>query len=269
MGKTMKRNQTSKRNKKESPKEPEKARNYTQEDADYFSRNYTNERIRKQIAEHSVLFKEIVCMLAFALFLILLSFIRAFMDIFPRISVYHLMSSIREDHPVGIAFGLTIIVMASVWIHEADSLCMIKHIFPACSGRRYQAKEIDDLANDPKTCWIPELQVFAAPQALIGFNKGITVVEYDDIAGIRIKVKEHSEKTTKGGNRGRMNVRRAMYFALTDKYREWKTYYIIIKTKKRKRMVLTEVKSNTYESLVQIIREKCKNPESIIINLQE
>ena len=167
----MKRNQTSKKNKKESPKEPEKARNYTQEDADYFSRNYTNERIRKQIAEHSVLFKEIVCMLAFALFLILLSFIRAFMDIFPRISVYHLLSSIREDHPVGIAFGLTIIVMASVWIHEADSLCMIKHIFPACSGRRYQAKEIYALANDPKTCWIPELQVFAAPQALKGTQR--------------------------------------------------------------------------------------------------
>ena len=49
MEKTMKRNQTGKRNKKESKKEPKKARNYIQEDADYFSRNYTNERIRVSI----------------------------------------------------------------------------------------------------------------------------------------------------------------------------------------------------------------------------
>ena len=260
----MKRKQTGKRNKKEPEKAEKKARNYIKEDADYFSRNYTNEHIRKQIAENSVLFKEIVYVLAFALFLILLSFIRAFRDIYPTISVYRLMSSIIEDHPVGITFGLTIIIATSVGIHDADSLCMIKHIFPACSGRRYQAKEIDDLANDPKTLWIPELQIFAAPQALIGFNKGITVVEYDDIAGIRVKEKEHREKTTRGANRGRMSVGRAMYYALTDNYREWKTYYIIIKTKKHKRMVLTEVNNNSYEPLVQIIREKCKNPEPII-----
>lgn len=62
-------------------KDKKKPRNLIKEEAEYFSREYTNERIRKQIAENSVLFKDIVLILSIALLLISISIIRSFIDI--------------------------------------------------------------------------------------------------------------------------------------------------------------------------------------------
>ena len=239
----------SKNNSKAQIKE---GKNYLEEEAKYWSKDYTNEHIRVQIKENSQMFSLIIGILAFALFIILLSFFIAYIKKAPDNRVW------------GLVIGIPLMVFAGVGIHEADSLCMIKHIWPACSGRRLNAREIDVLVNAPDTIWFGELGVFATTEALIGIYKGITVVEYEDIARMGIKVRHHMKKTTNGALRGRMNAGRAMYYALTDHYDEWDTYYIVVWTKNHRRFILTEVQRNDCESLIPIIKERCSNAESIL-----
>ncbi len=237
-----------------------KDKNDLKKEASKYTKDYTNEHIRKQIEENSTMFGFVIGLLAMGFSLILLSFIRAFIDIYPNVSVYRLLSEVLENHVVGIAFGVPLIVFACVGINEDGTLNMIKHIHPACSSKRYHAKEIDEMANNPETIWVKEAKVFVTPKTLIGINKGITVVNYEDIAGISLKVKHHSVKTTRGSNRGRMNVRRALYYALTDRYKEWDTSYFIIKTKKHRKLLLTEVADETIANrLIQMISERCPN----------
>ncbi len=158
--------------------------------------------------------------------------------------------------------GITIIIVACVGIGELGTLNMLKHIFPACSGRHYKAKEIDEQANDPETVWINDAGVFAAPKALIGFNKGLAVAEYKDIAGISIKGKHHSKNMSYTPARGRVGPARALFYAFTDHYREWDTYYIIIRTRNHRRFVLTETAyKDSYESLKPILDERCGKVE--------
>lgn len=232
-------------------------RNLIKEEAEYFSREYTNEHIRKQIAENSVLFKDIVLILSIALLLISISIIRSFIDIYPDISLGSFFRCLINNHPIGLTFGITLIIMASPAIKDADSFCMLKHIHPVCSSKRYDAKEIDNMANDPKTVWLRELEVFATPTTLIGINKGLTVIDYDDIADIWTKTKEHSENISTHKRSGRMNGWIALYRVLTDHYQYWNTCLVMIKTKRNRRILLTETSDSGIKELIPIIREKC------------
>ena len=213
-------------------------KSYAERQALRYTKNYTNEHICRQISENSTMFSIILGMLIVALVIIILCFIKGF-------------------YIAGLVIGIPIIVFAGVGIHEFESLNMIKHIRPACSGKRYSAKEIDELANDPETIWLREAAVFFTPKGLIGINTGITVVDFEDIVGIDLKGKHHMKKTTNGANRGRMSAGRAAHYAITDQYDEWDTYYVKIKTRNHRRLVLTEVayKGDT-DRLIQIWEER-------------
>ena len=88
----------------------------------------------------------------------------------------------------------------------------------------YSAREIDELANHPDTIWLPEIQVFVTPIGLIGLNHGLTVVDRVDIAGIEI----NEEKK-----------------------------YLIIRTQKHRRMLLTEMPfADGYKTLIPILKER-------------
>ena len=251
-----------KQNAVEQPAAPQKEhKNIFKIESELFAKKYTNERIRKQIDNDSFLFFAIMGMWLFSFFLIALSFINAYKDIRPEKSLSLWWHVVRNDHPLGMVFGLTIIVVACVGMHETGILNMFKHIFPACSGKIYNAKKIDELANDPDTLLIKEVGVYATPEALIGINKGLTVVCYDDIASISLKAKHHSENLSHRTGRSR-SVSMAVYHALTDRYKEWNTYYIIVKTKNHRRLVLTETAYiYSYESLIPVLDKKCSNVE--------
>ena len=217
-----------------APQAQEPRRNIFRIESDLFAKKYTNERIYKQIDNDSCLFFTILGMLIFAAAII----VRA------DASFSNWLNSVRTDHPLGLVFGITIIIVACVGIGELGTLNMIKHIFPACSGRRYSAKEINELANDPETRWINEAGVYATSKALIGFNKGLAVAEYKDIAAVSIKGKHHSKNMS------------------YTHYREWDTYYIIIRTRNHRRFVLTETAyKDSYESLKPILDERCGKVE--------
>ena len=245
-----------------TPQAQEPRRNIFKIESELFAKKYTNERIYKQIDNDSCLFFTILGMLIFAAAIIAASFVNAYKDVSAEASFGNWLNSVRTDHPLGLVFGITIIIVACVGIGELGTLNMLKHIFPACSGRHYKAKEIDEQANDPETRWINEAGVYATPKALIGFNKGLAVAEYKDIAAVSIKGKHHSKNMSYTPARGRVGPARALFYAFTDHYREWDTYYIIIRTRNHRRFVLTETAyKDSYESLKPILDERCGKVE--------
>ena len=245
-----------------APQAQEPRRNIFRIESELFAKKYTNERIYKQIDNDSCLFFTILGMLIFAAAIITASFVNAYKDVRAEASFGNWLNSVRTDHPLGLVFGITIIIVACVGIGELGTLNMIKHIFPSCSGRRYSAKEINELANDPETRWINEAGVYATSKALIGFNKGLAVAEYKDIAAVSIKGKHHSKNMSYTPARGRVGPARALFYAFTDHYREWDTYYIIIRTRNHRRFVLTETAyKDSYESLKPILDERCGKVE--------
>lgn len=127
----------------------------------------------------------------------------------------NLWEEMNNNHILGFLFGVTFIIIALIFC--SPSFYLIKFLIPACSGRKYKAKEIDRLANDADTEWLRDIEVLGTPSALIGLNHGLTVVDYSDIHGIIMETKHHETKR-----------------------RKWDTYYIIIETKKHRKMLLTE-----------------------------
>lgn len=169
----------------------------------------------------------------------------------------NMWKELKNNHPLGLVFGLTILVVLAIVNYDDNTLNTAKHIRPAVSGRRRSAKEIDDLANHPDTIWLNDIKVFATPEALIGLNKGLTVIDYKDIKGIRVKTRNHSRRTRRGP-RGRVGVGMAIYYSLTEHHTEWQTYRLIIKTKKHRNMLLTETAYKYgYKQLLPVLSERC------------
>lgn len=170
----------------------------------------------------------------------------------------NMWNELKNNHPFGLVFGLTILVALALVNYNDNTLNTAKHIRPAVSGRRRSAKQIDDLANHPDTVWLEAPEVFVTPEALIGINKGITVIDYDDIAGLKVRTRNHSRRTYRGP-RGRVTAGRAIYHALTEHHTEWQTYRLIIKTKRHRRMVLTETRhQNGYKALIPVLTARCE-----------
>lgn len=170
----------------------------------------------------------------------------------------NMWNELKNNHPFGLVFGLTILVALALVNYNDNTLNTAKHIRPAVSGRRRSAKQIDDLANHPDTVWLEAPEVFVTPEALIGINKGITVIDYDDIAGLKARTRNHSRRTYRGP-RGRVTAGRALYNALTEHHTEWQTYRLIIKTKRHRRMVLTETRhQNGYKALIPVLTARCE-----------
>lgn len=169
----------------------------------------------------------------------------------------NLWKELKNNHPIGLVFGLTILVILAIVNYDDNTLFTIKHLRPACSGKRRSAKEIDDLANHEDTVWLDDIAVFVTPEALIGLNHGLTVIDYEDIKGIKVKTKTHRQRTHRGPH-GRMGFTMAMYYALTEHHTEWKTYYLIIKTKKHRSMILTETAfKDGYKELLPYLNSRC------------
>lgn len=84
------------------------------------------------------------------------------------------------------------------------------------------------------------LQIYITPEALIGFNRGLTVVDREDIVSIKAKKLHHSQRVGLPHPYTVGNPGLSLIHALLDDYREWNTYFIIIKTRTHKRMVLSE-----------------------------
>ena len=144
----------------------------------------------------------------------------------------NLWEEFKNNHVLGLVFGLTIIICSFVGVRE--TLNMIRFIKPAFSGKKYTAREIDGLVNDPYTVHYEQIGVFVTYSSLIGYYRGMAVADYSDIADIKVEDVSHS-----------------------DKHKKWTTYRIYVETQKGKRFLLTESESRTVSySLRPFLKEK-------------
>ncbi len=143
---------------------------------------------------------------------------------------------LKQDHPFGYVFGLTVVVFALIWEWVSRSRNAIKNLRPACGSVIYSHQEIDDQANLPASEWIKDNEVYITPKIVIGTNMGLTAVEYTDIKEICVKKTSHT----------RSKPSRKTYY----------TYKIIAKTANNKRLVLCDNEKIDWKLKAAII-EKC------------
>jgi len=155
-------------------------------------------------------------------------------------------SVLLDEHPLGIVFGVTILIVIGIWMHLSRTLNMIKHLRPACGSVRYTPEEIDEQANMPGSVWLDGGDIYITPKIVIGTNKGMTAVEYDDIQKIYVRSRWHTEAS------GLSRKRHRKY-----RYREYYTYQVIVKTKNHKRLILCDSRSINISALRKAIEEKC------------
>ena len=151
---------------------------------------------------------------------------------------------LTDEHPVGMVFGITLLVFWAMWESVSRSINAIKHLRPNCGSIRFTHQEIDDQANLPNSKWISSNDVYITPKIVIGLNRGLTAVEYSDIEKIYVKKKRHTES----------NKFRKRPFKRTRK--KYYTYKVIAVTGNKKRLTLCENRGID-QQLRPTINEKC------------
>ena len=216
------------------PKKDKQRTNYLEKEARYLTRNYTNQLIRAQIENDNFLF-----------FFYILSLVVAAILIFV------------VGGEGGRAFGFSIVVITFILMIISGTFNMPKHIRPACSGKRYTPQEIDAMANDPETVWDMTIRAFVTPTTLIGINKGLTVVDYEDIDSVKSFEKWHSERATTIDSDAQRFGKRVSGIRRWNDRLDWYTYVLVVKTHSGKRLRLTEtVYADACEVLKEIIDQK-------------
>lgn len=176
-----------------------------------------------------------------------------------------LLSEAYKAHLVGFIFGITGLFLSVLMIHWSGMLYVFKHFHPACGSVKYTPKEIDEQANMDDAVWLPGMKVYLAPKIMIGMSKGVTAVEYGDVARIKV-VKSMHLKNTKSSY-GRMDRDSRQYM---EGYKEYYTYQLVVKTKRGKRLVFSDSGYEPVETYKKIY-ERCRqdNPDVVIVGIDE
>ena len=147
-----------------------------------------------------------------------------------------------DAHPISLSFGLTFLIVTSLLVHWEHPLNLIKHLRPACGSVRYTQEEIDEQANLPESEWFDGAEMYFTPKIIIGTNKGMTAVEYEDIKKAYVNRKWHTEKKGTGKRK---------------KYTEYYTYQVIVITYNHKRLEMCDSRHINIDAIKKKIDECC------------
>lgn len=212
-------------------------------------RKYENEHIHKQVMFDLRCVNVSIVLFLLALVLIFLSIYHTYQDIYVNGFNDSFMHRLTDEHPLGLVFGITLLILFGIWESGSPVSNSIKHFRPACGSVRYTPEEIDEQANLPESEWLLLYDIYITPKLIIGVNRGVTAVEYDDIDKIYIKRKWHTE----GSGMETRSSRKNFY-----KSSEYYTYRIMAITKNNKRLCLSETKnSGKMPDLRNKIKEHC------------
>lgn len=161
------------------------------------------------------------------------------------------ISILIDNHPLGLVFGITILIFTGIWMHFFRTLNVIKHIRPACGSVRYTRKEIDEQADSPGAVWIRGYDIYITPKILIGTNMGMTAVEYKDIKQIYFREKWHTEAVP--GSKRTSPVTGREY----RRYRNVFSERLIVVTQNNRRLIMCDSDGGDLAALKEHINEKC------------
>lgn len=169
-------------------------------------------------------------------------FYNAYKDLPSEKSYMYLLTN---EHPLGLIFGITILIVNSLCIHWAGTVNVIKHLCPACGSVRYTPEEIDEQANHPESVWYNNAKIYITPKTIIGTQKGMSAAEFTDIEKAYMRARWHTERTTP-------------YYktwAFT-KRKEYYKYQLVIRTKNHKKLIMSN--SQHFEKdIIETLKEKC------------
>ena len=203
---------------------------------------YTNENLKKQVKENMFGMKFLIIMELFGVFLCFLSFHNAYKEL-PSEKSY--MNILTNDHPVGLIFGITILIVNGLCIHWTGTVNVIKHLRPACGSVRYTPKEIDEQANHPESVWYGNAKIYITPKTIIGTQKGMSAAEFTDIEKAYMRSRWHTERTTPYYKTRAFTKRKDYY-----------KYQLVIRTKNHKKLIMSN--SQHFEKeIIETIKEKC------------
>ena len=174
-------------------------------------------------------------------------------------SDYSYKKILLNDHPLGMVFGLTVLIINSLIMYWQGTLYVIRHLHPACGSVRYTPQEIDEQADLPESQWDERTGIYFTPEILIGTQKGMTAVRYDDIEKIYIRKRWHinwasSPSRSRLKNDSKKNAEIMIWAA--SKNSEYYSYQLIAVSKNHRKLIICDC---TYidPSITDRIREKC------------
>lgn len=118
-----------------------------------------------------------------------------------------LVTETLKYHPIILDIGLIGLFVTACMIAYNGTFNLFKHRDPACGAVKYTPSEIDEQVNMPEAKWLPYLNICLAPKILVGIAKGVSAVEYEDIARIGIR-SYRVVITTKSGKKLKFSAQR-------------------------------------------------------------
>ncbi len=203
---------------------------------------YTNENLKKQVKENMFGMKFLIIMELFGAFLCFLSFYNAYKELPSEKSYMYLLTN---EHPLGLVFGITILIVNSLCIYWTGTLNVFKHLHPACGSVRYTPEEIDEQANHPESVWYPLAGIYLTPNMIIGTQKGMSAAEYTDIEKAYMGARWHTQRSTP-------------YYTPRSKqrYDDYYKYQLVIITKNHRKLIMSNA-AHFEKEIVEKIKEKC------------
>ena len=222
---------------------------------------YTNEIIQAKVGDNGVMLPLILGMLGVAVLLAALSFINTARDM--RLDMYagrSFFSLLTDQHPLGLVFGITLLILAGIGMGVDGTLNLIKHYRPACGETKFSREQIDEQASDPKTEYMKSVEIFLAPDMLIGIRKGVTAVAYGEVDSLQVTEHYYSKRE------GMKMTPRLDYLHTKDMY----YYHLIARTKGGKKLLLSQSGANFYHE-IEPIRAKIAehNPDVKVLEMRK
>ena len=204
---------------------------------------YSNTTLNSFVNENGVMIPLNLFLTALAVFLLVKGIINFAED--PDEAYYALYLS----------FGVPCLIIAVMGIQVDKDIEFFRSYRPICGDKRFSRAQVDEQANSGSTVYLGYDNILLAPDMLIGVTKGITAVSYEDIASLRVKQCWHSRSVGTGRKR---------------KSFEYYTYKIIVKTKKGRRLVISDCNLDP-EAAVKYIYEHCRkyNPDVKLLAMKK
>lgn len=217
---------------------------------------YQNEHLKAQVEENMFGARFYIFMEFLGAFLCFLSCYNAYKDLATSDETYSYI--LRNDHPVGLCFGITILLINSVIIYGEGTIYVYRHLHPLCGSVKFTPEEIDELANDPESQWMRRNGLYFTPEVLISIRRGMKAVRYDDIEKILTRKRTYTNWSTGPRNSrvgwNRFTVAKTMIWA-TSKDSEYDSYQLIFITKNSKKIIMC-VDTYIEPEVVDLIKEK-------------
>ncbi len=152
-----------------------------------------------------------------------------------------------HDYVGGLAIGIPWLLF-TLWLSWGEKVILtaFRDRFPVFVGNGVTPEEVDRQADMPETKLLSVSGILAAPDMLIGTNKGLTAVSYGDIVRVSVRHKKRFGNTNWTNNE---NYDKLGFF-------DW--CVVTVQTKDNRELIFYEHR-NVLErdKLAQIIDEKC------------